>query len=194
MTTYDWPAMRDRAIERFNGDTPGADLEARILTHFREHPGKVATLIEAIGRRVTNGQVNSGWAILARELDTKPANIQADDNAERAKHLRLAEIWIRNTGGYIDSQDELEDEMFGDRGPLRDWPELKPSIVALWTEQRPRFTVAELEHVERLERYAAARLKRITVSQRPKPPTTEAPFDPREAEAIAATLEQPEDQ
>src|SRR5690349_19556959 len=100
MTTYDWIELRERAIAVFQGDTPGADLEHRIVTHFSEHPGRVRDAIESVGRRVTNGSVRSGWAILLRELDAKPAKARATDNADRAKAIQKARTWIANAGGY----------------------------------------------------------------------------------------------
>jgi hypothetical protein len=170
MTTYAWIEERERAIAKFNGDTPGAELEAAILTHFREHPGRVHTLVDAIGRRVTDGSVRSGWAILRSELDAKPADIQATDNAERAIHLRLAEQWIKNTGGYIDTQPELEDALFGDQGPLRQWPDLKPQIVDLWRKERPWFENTAHDEVQRQARQGETyrRLRRMTHTADPK--------------------------
>ena len=159
MTTYNWPELRDRAIQAFNGDTPGARIEDAVLTHFREHPGRVATLIETIGRRVTEGQVRSGWAILRHELDTIPANISATDNRDRANALLRAEAWIRHAGGYLDRIEEIDDELFGDRGPLRHWPELRDQIHQLWHDQRPRFQATEEESERRQLEQAALRVR-----------------------------------
>ena len=183
-TEYHWPDTRNKAIQAFNGDTPGDQIETAILTHFQEHPNRVNTLIDAIGRRVAQGQVRSGWAILHHELEHAPTDITATDNRERANQLRLAETWIRNTGGYIDRQTELEDELFGDRGRLRHWPELRDQTIACWLEQRHRFEAAEREAEERGRRNAATleRIRRHTTS-----PTN--PEADKHAERITAEVE-----
>lgn len=157
MTTYDWHTLRDRGIRLFNGDTPGTELERRIVDHFARHPARVATTIEATGRKVAAGGIRSGWAILLRELDAKPQTAQADDNADRAIAIRLAEAWIRNTGGYIDRQSELEAELFGDTGRLRHWPDLRQRMTAYWLEQRHRFQKAERDAHQRAQAQAALR-------------------------------------
>lgn len=152
MTTYDWPTLRERAIQAFNGDTPGANVETAILTHFQEHPGRVTQLIDAIARKVAEGSIRSGWAILAHELAQKPAQITATDNAERAKQIRLVEKWLTTTGGHIDTEAELVDAVFGPHGRLYLWNEdeqLIAHITELWHEQRPRFAKAELESEQR---------------------------------------------
>jgi hypothetical protein len=141
---HHWLQLRDHAIQLF-GDTPGAALEETILEHFNEQPQRVADLIDQIGGRVKTGKVKSGWPILRRELERKPADSVATDTLERAKQLKLAETWIDQAGGYIDDQQELLDELFNERGRLRHWPDLKPAIVAHWLEQRPRFIQAEAD-------------------------------------------------
>lgn len=150
-TEYHWPDTRDRAITAFNGDTPGDTIEAAVQHHFKEHPGRVHNLIDAIGRRVATGNVRSGWAILNHELEKTTSDVVATDNRERQQHLKNAEHWIHNTGGYIDRESELIDCLFGPTGPLKAWPELQPQLVEAWHRERPRFTKAE-EEAEMLAR------------------------------------------
>lgn len=174
--SYAWPETRDRAVKAFNGDTPGDATELAIIAHFQDHPGRVVNLIDAIGRRVTQGQVRSGWAILKHELDHVPSDIVATDNAERATHLRLAELWIRHTGGYIDREEELVDALFGPQGPLREWPDLEVQVVESWTRERSRFADAEAANELRLAHQAETltRLRRNVTAA-----------DPAEADAQA---------
>lgn len=157
MTTYDWLQLRDHAVELFNGDTPGAELEHRIVNHFTEHPARVAQAIDNIGRKVATGTIRSGWAILARELDAKPAEARAVDNADRAKAIILADAWLLNAGGYIDNQAELEDELFGERGRLKRWPEHRSTIIAKWREMRDAFDAVETESAAHQAHQAALR-------------------------------------
>ena len=156
MTEYRWPDERDRATQLFNGDTPGPDIEAAVIRHFEHDPHQVALLITAIGRRVDRGQVHSGWAILRAELDRIPPAIVVHDTSQRLAALKKAELWLRNAGGYIDRQPELEDELYGHHGILRDWPDTKPQMIALWHELRPRFVKAEADHNAYMRRLTAA--------------------------------------
>lgn len=166
VTTYIWAELRNHAIQVFNGDHPGAALEDAILHHFEREPTKVATAIDQIGRQVANGKIRSGWAILDRELNHQTPNVVATDNAERAKQLQLAETWIRNTGGNLDRPEEVEAELFDPHlGKLRHWPETRDQILALWTEQRHRFTQTDAEAIERMA-HQAATLKRLRKASR----------------------------
>jgi hypothetical protein len=195
MTTYVWLEQRERAVRLFNGDTPGADLEHTIVNHFTEHPARVATMIDAIGRRVATGSIRSGWAILARELDTKPETATATDTSDRIRAIQQARAWISNAGGYIDRQTDLEQALFedgySDRGQsLRPWADdqaLRAAMVAHWLEQRPRFQAAELEserrqleHAQLLARLRAASAAALTPEQADE-----------HAERIAAAIERP---
>jgi hypothetical protein len=160
VTTYVWADTRDHANTLFH-ETPGAALEERILTHFREHPAKVVDHIDSIAIRVAEGKINHGWAILDRELATIPADVTITDTAERLKQLRLAETWIRNTGGYINRLEELDSELYDEHlGRLRHWPDTRQQIHALWHEQRFRFRRTERQAYKRQRRQALI-LKRI---------------------------------
>jgi len=157
MTTHTWHQLREHAINLFAGDTPGADLEQRILEHFTERPAHVARAIESVGTRVANGKIRSGWAVLRRELDTKAAtDVAVDDLEDRTTQIRLAKTWIVNTGGYFDRDTELEDELFGDLGRLHDYADqtqIRDEIARVYTTERPRFAAAEQEHVDRNKRH-----------------------------------------
>ena len=169
MTTFDWATTRDHAISLYRGDHPGAALEESILHHFEREPQRVIDTIDQIGRSIERGGPNapvSGWAVLAKNLATQPLDRQVSDNAERTKQLRLAETWIRNTGGNIDRQTELISELYDpDLGRLRHWPDTQPQIIALWTEQRPRFETMEAQATERMA-HQAATLKRLRKASR----------------------------
>ena len=177
-TTYTWPELRQHAIDAFAGDTPGQAIEDRVTAHFQTTPARVATLIDGIGRRVQAGTVRSGWAILDRELNAKPANIQATDNRERGLQFSLAETWIRNTGAYLDRESELVDALFGDQGPLRQWPDMQAHMVEVWAEQRPRFRRTERAALKRQRRQAKVRqLRRLIARHEPEPDTSsDLPF------------------
>jgi len=155
-TTYDWPTERDRATNLFNGDTPGPAIEANVLHHFHQHPGRVHTLIGAIGNRIAKGaSITSGWAILNHELNTKPAPVVATDNAEKAKQIHLAEQWIRNAGRDIVDHHELVDELFGVHGRLHDWKsdhDLHDRLLELWRSHHWETLAATVEADQRGQR------------------------------------------
>jgi hypothetical protein len=156
-----WSTTRDRAIECFRGDTPGAQLEDTIVAHFEREPQRVIDAVEQIGRSIQRGGPNapvSGWAVLAKSLTTvTPQERVVSDHAEMARQLAIAETWIRNAGGNIDREAELIAELYDeDLGRLRHWPDTQADIVAIWREQRPRFERTEREAEERQARQAEA--------------------------------------
>lgn len=152
MTEYLWGAVLARGQTLF-GEPPGPALEQRVLAHFQTEPNRVTNLIESIGKRVAAGTVTSGWAILDKELARAHPDVRADDSSEKTQQILLVETWLRTTGGHIDNEAELLDEVFGPRGRLYLWDKDEPliaHILELWHEQRPRFQAAEAEQLERL--------------------------------------------
>lgn len=136
MTSYDWAAERAKAIAAFS-DQPHAQTEQDVLEVFQHSPVLVIEQIESVGKEVQRGSVRSGWAVLrARLLSVERANVIVSDAPSRDKRLANAERWMRSAGLHIESEDELVDELFGERGKLRAWSELKPQMLALWAEQR----------------------------------------------------------
>jgi hypothetical protein len=157
MTEYTWAQVRNHAIELF-GETPGTELEADLLKHFGDQPAHFANLVDTIGKQVSAGKVRSGFAVLRTQLDKPPPNVRATDDQERIRQIRLVETWLNHTGGYIDHQDELIDEVFGPRGRLYLWDDdqtLRDRIIAHWLEQRPRFVQTEQDAEERMAVNAA---------------------------------------
>lgn len=169
MTTYTWDETKSRALEAFNGETPGATLENTIVQHFAENPVRVNDHITTIEKRIANGaNIRSPWAILRTELEQPAAAVNATDVAARGAAIRQAEHWIRHAGGYIDRESELEDELYGDLGKLRHWPDTKPQLLALWRKERPKFQAAEAAELERAHAQAQLR-RRLTKASRGAP-------------------------
>lgn len=169
---YDWQHERDHAIGLFNGDTPSAELETTILHHFQQHPGRVHQLITAIGQRVHDGKIRSGWAVLHTELTRPIPTVRVVDDTERETQALLIEHWITHAGGYIDLETELLDEVFGHHGRLYRWrdnPQLRQRVLDHWRQHRPRFQHAEHDTEQRLrdQRELRERLRAATTASDP---------------------------
>jgi hypothetical protein len=74
----------------------------------------------------------------------------ADKDVDRARNTHLAERLIATAGLFM-PESELVDELFGARGRLRAWPELRARMLDAWQTHQPQ---AELVDVERSERAA----------------------------------------
>lgn len=163
MTHYVWAEVRERAVRRFRGDEPRAETEQAVLDVFQREPRRVIEAIEHVGQEVERGGVRSGWAVLRAHLgraENAVPNVVATDESERARKVALAETRIRNAALLIDRQDELEDELFGERGLLKAWADdeaLRRQVVEFWREQRPTGERIEREAEERMAHYRETR-------------------------------------
>lgn len=169
MTEFVWQRLREHAIERFH-ETPGADAEQRILTIFQQHPQTVAALIDNVAARVDIGAIRSGWAILALECEraAERSTITATDTKDKTRATKRTDQWMRAAGLHFDLQAELEDELYGDRGPLRHWPETTNDTLALWQQLRPAGIRIEQEAQERADAWRTHH-NPVTEPPQPKP-------------------------
>lgn len=158
MVTLTWADTKHRAIEAFNGELPNADTEQTILDAFTLEPVAVLHALDQVIEDFKQGKARSGWAIWKSRILTaaRTPDIQVSYADSRQRRILIAETWIRNTGGYIDREAELVDELFGDLGKLKEWPDLQPRMVSLWETQRARFKRTEQEAIERQARQASA--------------------------------------
>lgn len=213
MTTT-WGETKRRAIHGFNEELPNGDTEQAIIDAFTLQPLAVLRELDQVISAVQAGKARSGWAVWRSRIRTAitQADIEVDTENQPAQ-TRLAQIWIRNTGGYFDDAREIVDELFGARGRLRSWPELCEQMLELWESKREAFAAADAEAVERLERqgdtYRRLRGKRQRSACRVcgEPCRSEQHLCARHREAATEdfryadtdlafldTLEQPEDQ
>ncbi len=157
--TYTWGETRDQAIHDFAGEMPNAETEEAILAIFRETPQHVIDTLTEVATAKKTGKARSGWAVTKKRLTTpRLLDVTVTDTGERLKQLRQAEAWIRNAGGYIDRESEIIEELFDEHlGNLRHWPDLQPTIIALWHEQRHRFIRSERQALARGLRYQRIR-------------------------------------
>jgi hypothetical protein len=170
--TFEWGAVRQKAVAGFGGETPSAQLEQDVIQHFLEDPLLVIEEIGRVAAEMAAGRdIRSGWAILKSRLDRAAAQpgseITAEDTGrkakvEREKRIRNAERWIRNAGIHFDRAREVEDELFGDVGKLRAYAEddqLRQRLLDLWRQERPRGVRTEVEAAQRAERWKAGQTR-----------------------------------
>jgi hypothetical protein len=153
VTEYHWAQIREQAIDAFNGETPGAQLEQDILEHFTTDPERVTRAIHRIADQHQRKPVDSCWAVLRADLKrTAQANVVASDVAGRNRRIENAKRWIDNAGIHYDLQRHVEAELFGDdhgRGTLHDYdtPQLRAELIDYWHAARPRGVQAEHDHL-----------------------------------------------
>jgi hypothetical protein len=76
----------------------------------------------------------------------------SDKHVDRARNAHLAERFIATAGLFM-PEPELMDELFGARGRLRAWPELRARMVDAWQAQQPQAVLVDVERTERAERW-----------------------------------------
>lgn len=145
----DWQTLRNEVIQA-TGDIPGPHLENELITRYAENPTLVERAVEKILAGYAAGKIRSAWGALKTELAraSDPANNPTHDHAaSRHKAVTRAEQWLKNAGVHFDRQSELLDELFGERGILRehDTPELRAHILAQWQPEIGQRIQAEHE-------------------------------------------------
>lgn len=172
MTEYAWTDVRDHAVTRFGGQTPGAELEQRVIDAFRHDPARVAEAVGRIAAKFRAGIVRSPWAVLALDVEqaSAAADVRAVDTGGAARAELRAEQWLRAAGVHFDCWSEVRDELFGDRGSLRayDSQALRDRFEGLWRRERPRGEACEREELDRAAKQVADRKAALGQSASPK--------------------------
>jgi hypothetical protein len=144
-----WSTIREQAIDLF-GDTPGAQLEQDITSHFAADPDRA---IRTIHRIANADNILSKWAVVRADLNrTAQADIVASNTKGRQRLIDNAKRWIDHAGLHYDRPDHVTADLFGDdyaRGPLtnHDTPQLRAELTAYWQAARPRGVVADRDHI-----------------------------------------------
>jgi hypothetical protein len=163
-TTHTWDEHRERFVEA-TGDAPSSDLEARILDVFERHPTLVIAGVDHVAGRYERGLVRAPWVVLAMHVEeaaasSARASVPVQDERDRDRARSRAAQWMRVVGLLFESESELRDELFGERGMLRDFAndsELAEALIDLWHDLRPIGQRIEREAVERGRLNVAAR-------------------------------------
>lgn len=152
-----WADIRQNISTQF-GEPPGPQLENEIINAFQKNPQAVIKAADEVANALHAGEIHSGWPILRKRTEriTNPLrNVTVPRPDARAKAISRAEKWMKNAGMHFDTESEVEDELFGDRGMLRDWPDLKPQFLELWKQARPIGQQLEQDLHDRSEHWKA---------------------------------------
>lgn len=154
----DWQTLRNQFMRTIGGDPPGAQLEDQLIAAYTNHPEAVERSFEKIALGFKAGKIRSPWGALKTEVTkaTETArNPQHDKGSSRNATVQRAEQRIRNELLHYDRQDEALDELFGQRGTLRehDNPQLRERMTTLYDELRPLGVITETEAEQRGLRY-----------------------------------------
>lgn len=150
----DWEDLIYQTAERFGGTTPHPDTAAAIAAVYAKSPSAVIRAIDRVAQEHEDGNIRSPWGILRSRVQqitvTTKSNARANDTE---KAVARAEQWMRTTGLHYDRATELLDELYGDRGRLRDHPQTRDRMLELWRELRPEGERLDAEAVEAGIRY-----------------------------------------
>jgi hypothetical protein len=158
--------MRD-----IGGDPPGSHLEDTLIDAYADHPDTVERSVEKITLAYKAGKIRSPWGALKAEVAKAvdaTRNPTHDHSATRNRAIERAEQRIRNELLHYDRWPEAEDELFGDRGTLRQHktPALRQRMETLWTELRPLGQLTEHQAEQRASNHAEQRRR---LEKQPEP-------------------------
>jgi hypothetical protein len=152
--TFDWQETFGKALEAFP-DPPGPGLENQLRDVFLGHPRAVANAITKIVAAYEGGGIYSPWGALKSEITQQiEREARVSGVREATGSTARAEQWIRNAGVHFDRWEEVEDELFGERGILRDHKGdivLRTRLLNFWQQHRPIGEQVEREQIERAE-------------------------------------------
>ena len=148
----DWQTLRNQFMRDIGGDPPGAHLEDALIQAYAEHPDAIERSIEKITLAFKAGKIRSPWGALKTEAEKAvdaARNPKRDKGAKREAAIARAEQWLRTAGLHYDRETEILDELYGERGTLRNHPDTQPRILQLWNELAPLGVIVEQEAIER---------------------------------------------
>jgi len=153
-----WADTRAALCESFGGELPEHATEATIVEVFERFPLGVLRLAEEIATAKSAGKIRSGWAVLRSRLPAAEpiANPVVSIATRRAERIRVIEQYIANAGHTIDRESELLDDLYGERGRLREYRDddtLRERLLELWRKTQPARHQLEREANEREANY-----------------------------------------
>lgn len=150
-TLTTWTALRDQTIDRFNGQTPRPEDEGPIIDAYEAHPSMVIRAIDQVADALNANTITHGWSILRSRVERGQQPVREatpQTGAEKTKRIVNAERYIHNAGLHLDQWD-VEDELFGERGLLKDYAgdtTVRARMLEHWQNARPRGITAAAEH------------------------------------------------
>jgi len=153
-SNLDWQTLRNQFMRAIGGDPPGSKLEDELIAAYTDYADVVERSIEKITLAHQAGKIRSPWGALKTEVakaTDAARNPTHDKGASRTQAIARAEQRTRNELLHYDRLDEAMDELFGERGMLRDHrtPDLEQRMETLWNDLRPLGELVEHEAEER---------------------------------------------
>jgi len=146
----DWEDLVLQIAETFGGQMPYPETSNDIASAYQRAPQTVLRMADQVAALYLDGTAQNPWGMLRYRAKTIPATEgAATKGTNREKAVERAEQRIRNELLHYDRWTEVEDELFGDRGTLRQHSELKTRMNELWDELRPLGVIVEHEAEER---------------------------------------------
>lgn len=136
-TLTTWTELRDQTIDRFNGQTPRPEDEGPIIDAYEQHPTMVMRAIDEVADQLAENKITWAWSVLRSRLERGSQPVREatpQTGAEKTKRITNAERFIHNAGRHYD-QPAVEDELFGERGLLKDYAKddtLRARMLAVW--------------------------------------------------------------
>lgn len=148
----EWEDLAYATAERFGGTIPHPDTANVIASVYARAPHAVLRAIDRVADDYDNGTIRSPWGVLKTRVQQITVDQKgAAKSTGREKAIERAEQRMRNELLHYDRWPEVEDELFGDRGTLRehDNPTLRQRMETLWTDLRPLGELVEHEAIQR---------------------------------------------
>jgi len=158
----DWQTLRNQFMRTIGGDPPGARLEDELIHAYTDHPEAVERSFEKITLGFNAGKIRSPWGALKHEVakaTDQARNPHHNQGTSRTKAVQRAEQRIRNELLHYDLEREVEDELYGERGTIREHPETRERMLELWRSLRPLGELVEHEANQRGIRYQQQKAK-----------------------------------
>lgn len=120
MTHPTWAETRGRISVAFKGEPIVSQaMHHKLEQAYAANPTKVLSLYPSIAEKLANGTLRSGWAVLAKAAAPNTI-VEANPLEARAQRIRNTDQWLRTAGAHFPTWNECWDELFGDRGKLKD--------------------------------------------------------------------------
>lgn len=132
MTRPPFETVLARAVKAFGGTIPSRASRDYVEDCYRRRPEITLATIAKVARQAN---VRSPWGVLLAELERIDSEPAVDLTVDDRDHARdRAEKWMRVAGRYFPTWTELHDELFGERGKLRAWPQLEQHFHDLYDD------------------------------------------------------------
>lgn len=177
MNFPDWIQARQDLIAKFNGESLHPATEDTIANAYELNATAVLRIADEVAAELNARAISSGFGILRHRTAyiTNPTrNVIVTEADQRARHVKRAQTYMRNTGCLYDTPDEALADIFQDRDMLREWEDdqqLRREMRQLYHELQPRREKVERDqadydkHLEQQAQHYLERRRQLTNAQ-----------------------------